>query len=61
MLHNIDNAVDHARFSALDKSYGFPRFIPLSDLNNPAKGFIVNDSLIVECQIVLLFVVKSLV
>ena len=61
MLHNIDNAVDYVCFSSLVKSYGFLQFIPLSDLNNPLNGFILNDSLIVEGQIVLLSMVKSLV
>ncbi|CAH8387970.1 unnamed protein product [Eruca vesicaria subsp. sativa] len=35
-------------FNATGESYGFEKFVSLSDLQNPAKGFIVNDSLSVQ-------------
>ncbi|CAG7906263.1 unnamed protein product [Brassica rapa] len=37
-------------FNATGESSGLERFVSLTDLQNPAKGFIVNDSLSVQVQ-----------
>lgn len=37
-------------FNATGESSGFEKFVSLTDLKNPAKGFIVNDSLSVQIQ-----------
>lgn len=34
-----------------DDSWGVPRFMSLTDLMEPTKGFIYNDTLIVEAKI----------
>ncbi|CAA2983127.1 probable inactive serine threonine- kinase fnkC [Olea europaea subsp. europaea] len=46
-------------FSASDH-WGWPRFIPMVDMNDPEKGFVVEDSCIIELQISIQAVVRSL-
>ncbi|XP_062089008.1 MATH domain and coiled-coil domain-containing protein At3g58210-like [Humulus lupulus] len=38
-------------FNAEDECWGFPSFIPLSELNEPSKGFLVGDVCTVEAEV----------
>ncbi|XP_050211393.1 MATH domain and coiled-coil domain-containing protein At1g31390-like [Mercurialis annua] len=39
------------RLKSSKKANGFPKFMPLSDLNDKSKGFIHNNTLVVELEI----------
>ncbi|KAH8955666.1 hypothetical protein BDL97_08G152600 [Sphagnum fallax] len=39
------------QFNVRESDWGFTSFMPLQDLYDPAKGFLVNDSLIVEADV----------
>ncbi|KAK7355058.1 hypothetical protein VNO80_14303 [Phaseolus coccineus] len=39
------------QFNAKSNDWGFARFIPLDELHNPNNGFIVNDTCIIEVEI----------
>jgi hypothetical protein len=42
-------------FSSIEgEGYGDPRFLPLKDLYDASKGFLVNDTLIVEATILVM-------
>lgn len=41
--------------------WGFPRFMKLSDLHDSKNGFLFNDTLIVEAQILIVGILKNLV
>ena len=47
-------------FCSSSKTYGWPNFMPISDLTNKTKGYIVNDTVIVEADITLISAVKNL-
>ena len=34
------------------EGWGYPKFLLLKDLNNASKGFLVNDTVIVEAEII---------
>ena len=38
--------------------WGFPRFMPLKDLQDASKGLLMNDALIVEGEIIVISNVK---
>ncbi|GLJ15872.1 hypothetical protein SUGI_0262060 [Cryptomeria japonica] len=38
-------------FTAWESDWGFTSFMPLSDLYDPAKGYLIHDSLIVEAEV----------
>ncbi|MBA0607912.1 hypothetical protein Godav_020175 [Gossypium davidsonii] len=40
------------QFSARESDWGFTPFMPLSDLYDPSKGYIVNDTVVVEAEVV---------
>ncbi|XP_030968831.1 MATH domain and coiled-coil domain-containing protein At3g58210-like [Quercus lobata] len=40
------------------KGWGFPEFLPLKDINDAAKGFLVNDTLLVEAEIIVMSKVR---
>ncbi|XP_059652539.1 uncharacterized protein LOC132299753 isoform X3 [Cornus florida] len=48
------------RFSAADLSWGFQSFKSLSELYDKSKGFMVNDTVIIEAEFTMLSVTKNL-
>ncbi|KAI3902003.1 hypothetical protein MKW92_032900 [Papaver armeniacum] len=40
------------KFTAQQSDWGYPKFIPLSDLNDPGKGYLVDDTCIVEVDVI---------
>ncbi|GLT61911.1 hypothetical protein SLA2020_345830 [Shorea laevis] len=40
------------QFNARESDWGFTSFIPLSDLSNPRRSYIVNDTVIIEAEVV---------
>ncbi|KAJ9551961.1 hypothetical protein OSB04_016006 [Centaurea solstitialis] len=42
-------------------SWGYPRFMLVSELNDPEKGFLLNGSLIVEAEILLMGMLKNFI
>ncbi|KAG4215794.1 hypothetical protein ERO13_A01G199000v2 [Gossypium hirsutum] len=40
------------QFNARESDWGFTPFMPLSDLYDPSKGYIVNDTVVVEAEVV---------
>ncbi|XP_059652543.1 MATH domain and coiled-coil domain-containing protein At3g58370-like isoform X2 [Cornus florida] len=46
-------------FGAMRRSWGRPSFMPLSDLYVKSKGFMVNDTTIIEAEIAILSVTKN--
>ncbi|XWS77294.1 hypothetical protein CRYUN_Cryun01aG0248900 [Craigia yunnanensis] len=49
-----------AWFTATNNSWGYSKMIPLGDLHQKSKGFVMNDTLIIEAQIVVISVTKFL-
>jgi len=45
-----------SKFNAINKSWGFSSFMPLVELHDPEKGFLVKDACIVGAEV---FVCKS--
>ena len=45
-------------FSTKEESWGFSEFLPLKDINDAAKGFLVNDTLLVEAEIIVMSKVR---
>ncbi|CAL9119400.1 unnamed protein product [Musa textilis] len=41
-------------FCAPRSDWGFPHFMPLSEVHNSSKGFLVNDTLIIEADVTVL-------
>lgn len=41
--------------------WGFPHFMLLSNLHDPTKSFLFNDTLIVEAKILIVGILKNLV
>lgn len=39
------------QFNVRESDWGFTSFMPLHDLNDPSRGFVVNDTLIVEADV----------
>lgn len=39
------------QFNARESDWGFTSFMPLHDLSDPAKGYLVNDTLIVDVDV----------
>lgn len=39
------------QFNVRESDWGFTSFMPLQDLYDPARGFLVNDSLVVEADV----------
>lgn len=39
-------------FCAREQDWGFTQFVPLQDLHDVSKGFLLNDTLVVECEVV---------
>ncbi|CAJ1967355.1 unnamed protein product [Sphenostylis stenocarpa] len=48
---NVANLETEHQFNAKEINWGFTRFIPLDELCNPSNGFIVNDTCIIEVEI----------
>ncbi|XP_059653033.1 uncharacterized protein LOC132300102 isoform X2 [Cornus florida] len=46
-------------FCAMNRSFGYGFFMSLSNLNDKSKGFIMNDTVIIEAEISMLSVVKN--
>ncbi|MFS7937709.1 putative ubiquitinyl hydrolase 1 [Helianthus anomalus] len=42
------------RFNAKESDWGFTSFMPLSDLYDPGKGYLLNDTCIVEADVAVL-------
>ncbi|KAH7835728.1 hypothetical protein Vadar_029271 [Vaccinium darrowii] len=51
---DMDNTVVHHLFCDSSDNRGFFNFMPLSDLYDASKGFMVNDVVTVEAQITLI-------
>ncbi|XP_026424394.1 uncharacterized protein LOC113320715 [Papaver somniferum] len=56
VINQFDNSYTvrkgaHYKFTALDRARGFTSLMPLNELNGPRKGYIVEDSCIVEAEI----------
>ncbi|KAE8711065.1 Ubiquitin carboxyl-terminal hydrolase 12 [Hibiscus syriacus] len=49
--YSVRKETNH-HFNAGQDDWGFPSFVPLGELHDPAKGYLVNDTLIVEAEIV---------
>ncbi|XP_026398323.1 ubiquitin carboxyl-terminal hydrolase 12-like [Papaver somniferum] len=39
------------QFTAQQSDWGYPKFMPLSELNDPGKGYLVDDTCIVEAEV----------
>ncbi|CAL5363268.1 unnamed protein product [Camellia sinensis] len=39
------------QFNARESDWGFPSFMPLSELYDPARGYLVNDTIVVEADV----------
>lgn len=39
------------QFNARESDWGFTSFMPLSDLYDPSRGYLVNDTVIVEAEV----------
>ncbi|KAI4372691.1 hypothetical protein MLD38_010891 [Melastoma candidum] len=50
--NNRERKVKHW-FSSSYPNWGYPNFMPLEDLHQPVKGFVYNDSLIIEAEILI--------
>ncbi|MFS7938677.1 putative ubiquitinyl hydrolase 1 [Helianthus anomalus] len=50
------NKTEH-QFNALESDWGFTSFMPLSDLYDPHRGYLLNDTCIVEADVAVLEVV----
>ncbi|KAL8048875.1 hypothetical protein ABFX02_07G095600 [Erythranthe guttata] len=48
--HMKRTSIDHL-FSASDNSWGWGKFMEIATMNNPKKGFVVNDSCLVHIEI----------
>ena len=62
-IENIILSFHRAGFNWIDSSsasWGFPDFMLLSDLHDVSKGFLVNDTLIIEGKITLVSDVQDL-
>ncbi|XP_075663823.1 MATH domain and coiled-coil domain-containing protein At3g58260-like [Castanea sativa] len=45
-------------FSTKEEGWGFPEFMPLKDINDAAKGFLLFDTLLVEAEIIVMSKVR---
>lgn len=48
-----DVADTQHEFNARESDWGFTSFLPLTDLYDPSKGYLVNDTVVVEAEVVL--------
>lgn len=48
-LHDADT---QHQFNARESDWGFTSFMPLAELYDPSRGYLVNDSLIVEAEVI---------
>ena len=39
------------QFSARESDWGFTSFMPLSELYNPSRGYLVNDTCVIEAEV----------
>lgn len=56
--NHVEKSAKHW-FTQSSATWGFAKTLPLGNLHEKSKGFVVNGSLIIEAQIVLVSVVKS--
>lgn len=47
----IDHTETQHQFNARENDWGFTSFMPLGDLYDPSKGFLVNDTCLVEAEV----------
>ncbi|XP_028805138.1 ubiquitin carboxyl-terminal hydrolase 12 isoform X2 [Neltuma alba] len=52
-IHNIDSIRKETQhqFNARESDWGFTRFMPLAELYDPGRGYLVNDTCIVEADV----------
>lgn len=52
-MHNyfVGFADTHHQFNVRESDWGFTSFMSLCELYDPARGFIVNDSVVVEAEV----------
>ncbi|KAF8398025.1 hypothetical protein HHK36_016951 [Tetracentron sinense] len=55
-LHSVDT---QHQFNARNSNWGFPSFMPLSELYDPARGYLVNDTCIVQAKVAVRRVVNG--
>ncbi|KAK9129007.1 hypothetical protein Syun_017804 [Stephania yunnanensis] len=48
--HTVRKETQH-QFNARESDWGFTSFMPLSDLYDPGKGYLVNDTCIIEAEV----------
>lgn len=48
------------QFSIQEKDWGFTSYMPLSELYDPERGYLVNDTLIVEAEVIVRSMVDCL-
>jgi len=48
VLHNVDT---QHQFNARESDWGFTSFMPLGELYDPTRGYLVNDTLVVEAEV----------
>ena len=48
VLHDIDT---QHQFNARESDWGFTSFMPLGELYDPTRGYLVNDTLVVEAEV----------
>ncbi|KAI8556259.1 hypothetical protein RHMOL_Rhmol05G0239000 [Rhododendron molle] len=52
-IHNADTKGKHTehKFNAGESNWGFTSFMPLIELNDPVRGFLVNDTVVLEAVV----------
>ena len=45
------SADTHNQFNARESDWGFTSFMPLSELYDPSRGYLVNDTVVVEAEV----------
>ncbi|KAF8398027.1 hypothetical protein HHK36_016953 [Tetracentron sinense] len=55
-LHSVDT---QHQFNARNSDWGFTSFMPLSELYDPARGYLVNDTCIIQAKVVVRRVVND--
>lgn len=48
ILHNVDT---QHQFNARESDWGFTSFMPLGELYDPSRGYLMNDTLIIEAEV----------
>ncbi|WCJ32783.1 TRAF-like family protein [Euphorbia peplus] len=60
-VHGIHSKIEVSHWIGKSRCCGIPRFMLLEDVHNASKGFLVNDTLVVEAQITLISISRDLI